>query len=215
MFSEIKKDIRSSLKRKEIIKKIKYLNKILFLQVNTYSVLDKKPQKMELINHLMTELENNIQTENLEQIKILLLTYSRFEFTLIQENIIYRNDVGVASANWKKYAQRIKANFDRNFSDDIKNACDYFATEPPKEKIMDNWQQIQFQTTTSECEKVIRYVKTVRNNLFHGSKYPYIHARDNILIKNCLIVLNYILSISSSNFQNTFWTDLTPSNPSE
>jgi hypothetical protein len=55
------------------------------------------------------------------------------------------------------------------------------------------WEQIQRQDAESEEEFVLRLVKTARNNLFHGGKYPDGSiedvARDKAILRAALGVL--------------------------
>ncbi|AJG12531.1 hypothetical protein RK21_01023 [Pseudomonas plecoglossicida] len=49
------------------------------------------------------------------------------------------------------------------------------ASPPDQQIVSDNlelaWQPISFEKCTSDLDKVVKSVKTVRNNLFHGGKH--------------------------------------------
>ena len=120
---------------------------------------------------------------------------------MIQKNKIY--------ADWWEFAKQLDTSFDKSSSEELKNACNYIESQPPLKFNGITWQSIDLKNNICTCEKLIRYIQTIRNNLFHGGKNPFDTIRDSKLINSSLIILDYCISISPHNIKTAFWSGLT------
>ena len=95
--------------------------------------------------------------------------FSRFECALKRSGYL-QNKKG-AEADWDKFAKGLG----KQFLDELRNSGDAseLIDQPPKKQIIKNrqlaWQNITQITNVTELFVAVR---RVRNNLFHGGKYP-------------------------------------------
>jgi hypothetical protein len=79
--------------------------------------------------------------------------------------------------------------------------ADYLERHPPMKQILKDgtldWARLNQEPT--RIERLLFDLRTVRNNLFHGGKFPrtYIEdpSRDEQLIRSCLAILNTLLAV--------------------
>jgi hypothetical protein len=96
--------------------------------------------------------------------------FSRFEFTL-KENGFLKSRVNGARAEpgWDEFVHQWHPSF--VMSDEALRLL----AEPPDRQIIQNnqveWGPVGLADCTSDLARVIRLVKTTRNNLFHGGKH--------------------------------------------
>lgn len=126
------------------------------------------------------------------------LAFSRFEYALKATR--YRNKKpGRAQIDWNEFARRNEGAFDRN-DPEIKKAFEYLNTDPPKEQVVNEkgnlkWDDNSRIDNMGDLEWAIRLVKTTRNNLFHGGKFPYDPVRDKDLIGASMSLLEYFSNL--------------------
>ena len=133
--------------------------------------------------------------------------FMRFEFALKRAGFLKNGTPGApAMADWKSYAETLRGRLGTH-SSDVMNACKELFAHPPGEQIMTDdlqlgWRAVSHRTEDSEEWRVLRLVKTVRNNLFHGGKYadpsgPVAEpARDGALLRACVSILEACLDLS-------------------
>ena len=129
-----------------------------------------------------------------------LATFSRFEFALKKAGYA-TGDNSKVSPDWDSFANDV-ALLDANVLAPVLNACQYLQQHPPKKQVLDNgalrWVARQG-TTGSAIGDVLLSVRTVRNNVFHGGKFPdgmvTDPLRDEQLIRDCLAVLKGLLEL--------------------
>jgi hypothetical protein len=153
-------------------------------------------------SHLFHELRDHIGSNSFENVEHFVFTFMRFEFTLVEIGEIRNN-----KPNWS-YFNNIVSAIDWNNAELIQSR-DYLINTPPQKKDLNNNTWVAVNVTGLSVEEIlIKYIKTIRNNLLHGSKTPFNVARDTILIKSCLVILDKILDISPNNFKTKFWENL-------
>ncbi|MDA1314463.1 MAG: hypothetical protein O2968_14075 [Acidobacteria bacterium] len=84
--------------------------------------------------------------------------------------------------------------------------CEYLQQQPPRKQVLCrgnlSWSN-DIDESISDIERVLIYVRRVRNNLFHGGKFPTPDGvvdepgRDKQLIQECLTVLRAVLKLPS------------------
>lgn len=136
------------------------------------------------------------------------VVFSRFECALKRAGFVkvYNHD-GVY-ADWDKFAEtrldkRLPSMEDLEFN----QARLYLIGHPPQKQIFRNgrmgWEDNAKRKGESDSKYLLRLVRDVRNNLFHGGKYPMVPIdgealRNKDLLQACLSVLTACLSIDSS-----------------
>jgi len=172
----------------------------------------------------MTEVHQNLFIGNLSDydfilgdnkdlILIFFVEFSRFEYALKRAGYIENNIK--ASADWDKFANNIqkKTQFSK-LKIEIPEA-NYLLENPPKKQICkDNelgWVDAERDRYKSEIHWMLDLVKVVRNNLFHGGKFPggpvKDPARDTKLLEGSRAVLNECLRLDK-NVERWFWSSL-------
>jgi hypothetical protein len=133
------------------------------------------------------------------------LRFSRFEFALKVTGYALGNDTKV-TPDWDRFIRDISSNFLKTRTPELAQACDYFLLNPPKKQVLAN-RSLGWSTTlpcdpARESELLVKLVRRVRNNLFHGGKYNNaVHeetARNEDLLRGGLLILDECLRVSDS-----------------
>lgn len=99
-------------------------------------------------------------------------TFARFEYSLKAAKF-HKGD-GDAEANWRKFAESVPLIFDNPSEAEVREAVDYILSHPPKKQTIVNglltWSDSVSQTNLLS-DRILIYVRRVRNNLFHGGKF--------------------------------------------
>ncbi len=136
------------------------------------------------------------------------LSFARFEYALKSTGFFVRRPEEplrppAAEPDWDRFAVSLRDRFDRRRSDDLMEACRYLSESPPNKQVIINhapaW-ETPVRGTKSEIEFILRMVRTVRNNLFHGGKHNIdVHEsieRTELLLKHSLVVLEECLDVA-------------------
>lgn len=122
--------------------------------------------------------------------------FSRFEYALKKSGYV-RENRGKVEVDWDKYTNEIGSISESKTVIDAKR---YFLDNPPKKQVLFNeqldWKDNQKSNSESDVKYLLRLIKTVRNNLFHGGKMPFDAVRDKKLLENALILLEVFLKTS-------------------
>ena len=129
-----------------------------------------------------------------------LAIFARFEFALKKAGYAQGDDSKV-SPDWDSFARDV-AKLDAAALAPMLNGCQYLQQHPPKKQVLQNgalqWVARQG-TSGSAIGDVLLSVRTVRNNVFHGGKFPdgviTDPLRDEQLIRDCLAVLKGLLEL--------------------
>jgi len=132
-----------------------------------------------------------------------LAVFSRFEFALKVTNFRQPGD-GEARADWLGFANAIRNSFDPTRTPEVQEAFVYLTSQPLRRFAVENgtldWFPVNMPPVASEAEWVIRLVRQIRNNLFHGGKFapdPQSSPdRDTRLLRASLVLLRELLSLS-------------------
>lgn len=135
-------------------------------------------------------------------------TFSRFEFALKNsEFFVKRRDTSLpyeARANWDTFAQRLQDVFHTDATGRLRDACDHFLYNPPFREVVVGgslgWDTTAEDESLSEIVRLLRYVRRVRNNLFHGGKFstlPGLETSRNVaLLEDSLVILKECLRLA-------------------
>lgn len=117
--------------------------------------------------------------------------FSRFEYALKRSGFL--RHVSDAQADWGAFARKVQAEFSSLHSPSLHNALEYFMSSPPRKQLcqdkMLHWSDpVRRGDGEGQLEFVCRAIGIVRNNLFHGSKFPQFEvaepSRDQDLLKH-------------------------------
>lgn len=101
--------------------------------------------------------------------------FSTFECALKRAGFLKTQD-GLAEPNWKKFAETFRHRFGDVNRGNFAKAVELLMTHPPQRQVVKNgrlsWEAQARKSDEDVADYVLRLVKTVRNNLFHGGKYP-------------------------------------------
>jgi hypothetical protein len=129
-----------------------------------------------------------------------LATFARFEFALKKAGYAQGDDSKVLP-DWDSFGRDV-AKLDAALLAPVLNSCQYLQQHPPRKQVLQkgalHWVARQG-TSGSAIGDVLLSVRTVRNNVFHGGKFPEGPVaeplRDEALIRDCLTVLKGLLEL--------------------
>jgi len=127
--------------------------------------------------------------------------FARFEYAL--KTVGYYKNQEDAKPNWDKFAIELEDIFQNPSPGKFADAVNYFKENPPKKQIINSNNELGWaliEPSSYLADKILIYVKKVRNNLFHGGKastIPLLEPRDEKLLKHSLVILKKCLSENS------------------
>lgn len=128
-------------------------------------------------------------------------TFARFEYALKAAG--FHNGDGAAEPNWRSFAQSIPAVFDNPGDPDLEAAVGYILDHPPKKQIIADglltW-SVSAPDTDLKSDRVLIYMRRVRNNLFHGGKFNgrwFEPERSEFLLRHSLVILRACIDASN------------------
>ena len=126
-------------------------------------------------------------------------TFARFEYALKRAGYV-TGDEKHASADWDRFAREV-ASAKPGLLAPIVASGPYLQSHPPMKQVLEHGKLIwkpRGASGGSAIEENLLSVRTVRNNVFHGGKFPEGPVaeplRDERLIRDCLGVLYALLS---------------------
>ena len=130
------------------------------------------------------------------------IVFSRFEYALKRAGYVHGGNGGVW-ANWDKFSSELKDTFEPDKMSELQEAVGYLQDHPPRRQIVKagrlGWRECERSESESLVQWLLRLVRTVRNNLFHGGKFPELPVQDpsrnTKLLQSCLIVLEACLEL--------------------
>lgn len=101
--------------------------------------------------------------------------FATLECALKREGFAAGDEGDPASVDWRRFAREIDGAFGRYGREGFAHALALLTFRAPKRQVMRKgrpvWEPVSSNARSQE-ELALRYVRTVRNNLFHGGKYP-------------------------------------------
>ena len=137
----------------------------------------------------------NVTSEELDKLASELFhTFSRIEYALKSSG--FNDGDGPAKANWRNFALAVESLIATPHSVALINAIKFIMEKPPKKQvILDHklkW-EVAEPSTDSKADKLLLYVRRIRNNLFHGGKFNghwFEPERSKPLLQHSLVVLH-------------------------
>lgn len=133
--------------------------------------------------------------------------FSRFEYALKRDQRYLKPGKGDAQPNWDRFASDNAASFNPSASSKLQEAVDFYLVHPPRKQLSDQgkmkWSDPQiWDERDPQLVWLLRVIRIVRNNLFHGGKFPLLPvaepSRDHDLIANGLVILENALTLDRS-----------------
>lgn len=131
---------------------------------------------------------------NRELVLKFLILFSAFECALKMVGFVkqpqsekqkkaYHQNKFLAQPDWETFSTRYSDDFNANEPPELKKAWDYFVNAPPRKQILKNNEidlsgPYAYANTEKELVWLLKSVKIVRNNLFHGGKYPFVEIKE-------------------------------------
>lgn len=132
----------------------------------------------------------------------LFRTFARFEYALKAVGFHQAKRNGDAEANWRSFAESVSDLFDDPRDPALREAIAFMLGHPPKKQVIAgggiSWSESE-PGTNLQSDRVLIYVRRVRNNLFHGGKFNgrwFEPQRSEQLLKSSLIILRACLDAS-------------------
>ena len=132
--------------------------------------------------------------------------FSRFECALKRSGFL-RKINSRAEPDWKKYANSVRERFANVDNEAFRDAVAFLLDAPPQTQVVAHnntlgWADTPMGQGEHREAYVLRLVRVVRNNLFHGGKYPIPigpledTARNEALLNAGIAILSHCLSLS-------------------
>jgi hypothetical protein len=123
--------------------------------------------------------------------------FSVFECALKREGFVRPGPRDAANPDWRGFGKSISGRFGEVRAAGFQTALCVLKDASPRRQVVRGgqigWERLERQGEESEEEFVLRLVRTARNNLFHGGKYPDGQieevARDKAILRAALEVL--------------------------
>jgi hypothetical protein len=137
------------------------------------------------------------------------LEFARFEYALKASGMFVRHPEEPgrppkAEPDWPTFARSLRGTFDAAANGRLAEACTFLRNSPPNRQVIVvgevAWQTSSVAEGETDIEFLLRMVRVVRNNLFHGGKYnadPHESIeRTELLLRSSLAVLEACLHIA-------------------
>jgi hypothetical protein len=102
------------------------------------------------------------------------MEFARFEYALKRSGFL-RKGIKDAKPDWNSFAAWIRAHPSNTQS--LRAAGQLLMTRPPKKQVVVggalSWEECARDTGDTDEAYLLRLMRVVRNNLFHGGKFPY------------------------------------------
>lgn len=140
------------------------------------------------------------------------LTFAAFEFALKNSGLrrkgrqIVQGVTNIAEPDWVGFALQLHDTFNPETNPRLRQACNHLLDNPPYCEVISGnrllWDMVAESEQLSEIERLLNYVRRVRNNLFHGGKFTSLSVsdlgRNASLIEDSLVILKECLRLSGT-----------------
>lgn len=137
---------------------------------------------------------------NRELLLDFFLRFSRFEYALKTSNYFQRC-TQEAKPDWDSFAVSLQGTFRADRNEELQRACEYIVGYPPSKQVIIggsvDWQVSNKGHGESDIQFLLRMVRCIRNNLFHGGKHNDEDTeRTERLLRNSLTILKECLVLA-------------------
>lgn len=141
------------------------------------------------------------------------IVFARFEYALKRGGFARSSDDGKrVAAGWEKFARELQIYFRADRTKELQDAVKYLDNSPPRQQYLkDNnllWKDTVREQNEDLLPWLLRLVGRVRNNLFHGGKFPEGPireiSRDTDLLSSSLVILNECLELCEQHNRDVY-----------
>jgi hypothetical protein len=129
-------------------------------------------------------------------------TFSRIEFALKKNGFVCGQD---AKPNWDRFARETSDLYECADTE-TRAAIDALFSDPPRKQVFRDgyldWEKCE--PTSRDNASLLVLVRRIRNNVFHGGKFPFNIDRDAALLRNALIVLKATIALTRDDVRGSF-----------
>lgn len=123
-----------------------------------------------------------------------------------RSSFLRRAASGQADADWERYAPSLQGQFAGVKDVEFLKAIEFLKRQPPKKQVVGASGDIEWSATNqgsqTDAQYVFVLVRRIRNNLFHGGKYPMAPvtdvARNRRLLESAIVVMMQCLRLSKT-----------------
>lgn len=164
-----------------------------------------EPQIPDVIHRIANRADRHLAWE-------FFVLFSRFEYALKRVPQYLMPGEGDAQPNWDRFASDLNARFVLMATPALMSAVTFYENKPPRKQLRkDGQMQWSDPVKPDKNEPLLRWllrsVRIVRNNLFHGGKFPSMlipePSRDQDLLAHAITILTTCLPLSAD-VQNAF-----------
>jgi hypothetical protein len=130
--------------------------------------------------------------------------FARFEYALKRSRFLRVGDNDAAKPDWQRFEREIGAAYTALGDEQFKRARKHLLDNPPRQQIVVgealDWRDLPRGGVT-DVSFLLRCVRTIRNNLFHGGKFPALVVkpleRDLPLLASSIVVLRHVAALDA------------------
>jgi hypothetical protein len=135
-----------------------------------------------------------------------IIFFSRFEYALKRDQRYLKPGIGDAEPNWDRFASDHNKDFLPKLLPELNEVVEHFLKQPPRKQLRKNshmsWSEPQlYDEKEPLLIWLLRMVRCIRNNLFHGGKFPLVSisepSRDRELLLNAMVILSACLALDA------------------
>jgi hypothetical protein len=157
------------------------------------------------MNISFEKIETLIPEENHKLAFKFFLVFSRFEYALKRAGFANGSARGVEAA-WDMFSSKYRSAFKPDQTAELLNACEYFTKNPPRKQILDagvlDWSEPQFRSEVPFFIWLLLMLRSVRNNFFHGGKFPIAPieepGRNLDLLRHSFVIIQACLALDKT-----------------
>jgi hypothetical protein len=151
------------------------------------------------------DVQDFVPKEQRELVFQFFVAFMRFEYALKRAGFVSSAN-GKVSANWDRFASKYSTRFTPTASPELREACNYFKMYPPRKQVLNAGALDWSEPSQSLSDQpfliwLLLSVRMVRNNLFHGGKFPIAPiaepARNPLLLRHSLTILDACLLLDA------------------
>jgi len=130
--------------------------------------------------------------------------FSRFEYALKRDERYLKPGTGRAEPNWGRFGADYAEAFNSDASPELAAAVRYYLKSPPWKQLRENGEMKWSEPNYHDGHEplliwLLSVIRIVRNNLFHGGKFPLIPisdpSRDRDLLAYAIAILDVCLRL--------------------
>jgi len=156
------------------------------------------------VKSLIGQAKGALRIDDRELVWKFFLAFSRFEYALKCSRYVRQNRDGAVFADWQRFASTHRKKFTANRDNKVRMACVYFTKRPPRQQILVHgvlgWRNSNPLGNTPLLCWLVLMLARVRNNLFHGGKFPWQvdPCRNSTLVRHALVLLEAFADLDAS-----------------